>query len=91
MDIPDTHLIVNAWQAVVVVVVVIGVLWLPQFFSWRRAKEARDEIRHQSKPNSGQSLKDSLNRIEDRQIEQGERIAALEAIVERRGTLEKRG
>lgn len=103
----DLNIITNGWQ-VLVVLIVVGV---PAFFAWQNGKQAKkisqdtlDELNHQSNPNSGKSLKDSLNRIEAHQVrtnerldtqnaiqqDQARRLAALENTVERRGTLEPR-
>jgi hypothetical protein len=89
METPNPAEIHDPWS-LVAFIIVCGLIGFIAWRASRHAKRAADEIVHQARPNSGQSLKDALNRIEDRQIEQGERIAALEAVVERRGSLEKR-
>lgn len=79
---------------------------IPAFFSWLNSREAKshakaayDETIHQANPNSGKSLKDSLNRIEatlatqgTTQEQQGEalsdvvtRLSTLETAAEKRG------
>jgi hypothetical protein len=97
----DVSAVVNPWQAAVLIVLIIVVLGLPQVGTWRNsrqakthAREARDAIRHEAQPNSGSSMKDALNRIEGRQVEQGQtldavvqRVAVLEQAAEKRGRL----
>lgn len=95
----DVTTVVNPWQAAVLIVLIVVVLGGPQLAAWHNsrqakthAREARDAIRHEAQPNSGSSMKDSLNRIEQRQVEQGEalsdvvqRVAVLEQAAEKRG------
>jgi cell division protein FtsX len=75
----------NPWQTIVIVVAILVVLALPQILAWKNsstaathAKRAADEIEHQSKPNSGKSLMDSLNRIEATLEKQDVRLGELE-------------
>jgi hypothetical protein len=58
--------------------------------SKKHAKRAADAIEHEARPNSGSSMKDSLNRIEATLLGVVDRVETLESTVERRGTLEKR-
>ncbi|MGN7705039.1 hypothetical protein [Cellulosimicrobium sp. 22601] len=67
----DVSSVVNPWQAAVLVVLILAVLVGPQLGALitsvqgkRLARRAAEEIEHQSKPNSGQSMKDYLVRIE---------------------------
>jgi Sec-independent protein translocase protein TatA len=77
--------VVNPWQVLVICVIAFIVLGLPQILAWlnsrkakTHAKDAAEEIRHQSNPNSGKSLKDALNRIEASLAEQDKRLEKLE-------------
>lgn len=64
--------LVTTWpQAVVAIALVLAAMVWPGVASWlnsRSAKEAahgaREAIEHEARPNSGGSMKDSLNRIE---------------------------
>ena len=69
---PDISWVVNPWQAIALLAVVA-------------LAETRKTLKHEIQPNVGSSLKDSLNRSEATQVEQGERLAKLEAAAEQRG------
>ncbi|WP_263732552.1 hypothetical protein [Cellulomonas sp. SG140] len=80
----DIGSIDNVWQAVVVIALIVAVLVLPNLLTWSNARqakqaaqEARDVMHHESKPNSGGSMKDSLNRIEAAQAQHGRALADL--------------
>lgn len=82
---------------VLAIAVVVGT---PALFGWlnsrdakQAAQEARDTMNHESQPNSGGSMKDSLNRIEATQKDQGsvltdvvDRLTVVERAAEKRGT-----
>ena len=82
---------------VLAIAVVVGT---PALFSWlnsreakHAAQEARDTMNHETQPNSGGSMKDSLNRIEATQKDQGavradvvERVTIVERAAEKRGS-----
>lgn len=53
----------NPWQALVAVIVVLGA----QLFVWFSAHATNRLLKHETTSNSGQTLKDSLNRIEEKQ------------------------
>lgn len=80
----DIDTITNGWQ----VLVVLAIVTVPSIGGWVAAAR----IKHQSKPNSGNSMKDSLNRIEEKVDAHGEkidglteRVATLEHAAEKRG------
>jgi hypothetical protein len=80
----DLEVIVSWPQAVVAVVVVLALLVWPGVSSWMTARQARDSARaahaaieHEARPNSGSSMKDSLNRLEAGQREQGQTLTAV--------------
>jgi hypothetical protein len=52
----DIDLITNGWQSLVV----LAIVTVPSIGGWVAAAR----IKHQSKPNSGNSMTDKLNRIE---------------------------
>lgn len=79
----DPATIDNPWSAIVAVALIGFVAWS----SWsgrRHAKATRATLEHEVRPNSGSSLRDSVNRIEAAQADHGHRLAALEAAAERR-------
>lgn len=85
----DIARIQSVWP-VLALAVFLGV---PAFFGWLNSKAARvhakaayDETIHQANPNSGKSLKDSLNRIEAKQEQHDEVLAD---VVTRLSTVEK--
>jgi len=95
----DITLIDNIWP-VMALVVVMGV---PSLFAWLNSRQAKEharrganEIEHQANPNSGASMKDSLNRIEttvkDIKHEQAAvkgRLDIVEAIAKEHGVYPK--
>lgn len=69
----------DSWPAAIVVVA--GVAGFVALRALPRLTEIRDiakEVRAQFKPNGGSSARDQLNRIEARQKDHGDRLAALE-------------
>lgn len=70
----------DSWPTAVVVVA--GVAGFVAVRALPRLTEIRDmtkEVRAQFKPNGGSSVRDALNRIEQRQEDHSRRLAALEA------------
>lgn len=59
--------IINRWQAMVVV----GIILVPQILTWLASRSTSRTLKHEVTANSGATLKDSLNRIEMRQKEHG--------------------
>lgn len=76
----------NPYALLAVLAVLLYLAW-KQRKTEKHSKRAADAIEHESKPNSGSSMKDSLNRIEARQEQQDARLAVLEQAVEKRGHL----
>jgi hypothetical protein len=85
----DPTTVNNPYALAAVFVVLVYLAW-NQRESKKPSKRAADTIEHETKPNSGSSMKDSLNRIEATLRGVVERVEDLESVVERRGTLEKR-
>lgn len=69
----------DSWPAAIVVVA--GVAGFVALRALPRLTEIRDiarEVRAQFKPNGGKTAHDQLNRIEERQMDHGRRLEALE-------------
>lgn len=70
----------NDWKALVVV----AALLIPQIFAWLNSRQAKHATRraqaimeHEANPNSGGSMKDSLNRTESALGKHGESLDDL--------------
>ena len=83
----DPGTIDNPWGAVVALALVVAVFIYYTRKTAGHAKRAADTIEHETRPNSGTSLRDAINRIESTQTEHGARLLALEQAAERRGRL----
>ena len=78
----------NPWAAIVALVLILAVFvyylrktTVKASEAVNHAKRAADTIEHESQPNSGKSMKDSLNRIEAITMATGERMTSLESRV----------
>lgn len=87
----DLSAVVNPWQALVLVVLILCIMVVPQVGAWvqaRRSAAAVHEVRTTlQQANGGGSVRDSLDRIERRQREQGDQLTA---VVQRVEALERR-
>lgn len=92
----DIGAVVNPWQALVLVVFLVCVMVVPQVGAWvqaRRSAAAVHEVKATLQENNGGgSVRDSLDRIEAAQAQQGdvltavvERVEALERSADKRG------
>lgn len=77
----------DSWPAAIVIVaVVVGVIAWRALPHLKDLKGVAEDIRHEMTPNSGKSMRDAINRIEQQVTDQG---AALDAhIAEAKGRAE---
>jgi hypothetical protein len=70
----------------VLVVLIVGVIFVPQVGAWVQARRSASAVNDVKKTlttnNGGSHIKDSLDRIEGRQKEQGDTLTALGQRVE---------
>lgn len=84
---PDLSLVLTWPQALVAVFIIVAVVLGPSIASWinsRAARAAAEDTRHQVHPNSGKSLRDSTNRMEEDVREIKAYMVSHQEYVERR-------
>lgn len=84
---PDASQVITWPGALVALAIVFGLLMWPGLLAWlnsRAARKAAEDTRHQVHPNSGKSLRDSTNRMEDDVKAIKEYMVSHQEYVERR-------